>query len=285
MTGTRLKQVLFLLVSLVALLTASFPIKAVMGNPRVDIYYTHLPFIPLISALLIIWRRKEIFSNPTPAYAPGAVLTAAGLAAWLLEVTAGPWSSISPSVAVLSSLVFWTGGLVLIFGREAASKARFTILFLLFAVPVPAPAMDWLVLRIARLTALMTHFLFTALGVPFFRDGVDLNLPYFTLVVGPECAGLRSSIALFIVTILAGHFFLKGLGRKLLLVAVVFPLVIIKNSVRIVLLYFIAVFIDERFIVSGFLHRSVGYLVFIMVLILMGAFLWRLEKAERNKQS
>lgn len=285
MTGTRLKQAFFLLISLAALLTAAVPIKAVMSNPRVDIYYTYLPFIPLISALLIIRKRKEIFSNPAPDYASGAVIMTAGLAAGLLELTTGPWSSVSPSLAVLSSLIFWTGGLILIYGREAARKAGFPILFLLLAVPVPAPVMDRLVLAIARLTTFVTHFLFTALGVPFFREGVDFNLPYFTLVVGPECAGLRSSIALFIVSLLAGHLFLKSLGRKLLLVAVVFPLVIIKNSIRIVLLYFIAVFIDERFIVSGFLHRSVGYVVFVAVIILMGAFLWRLEKAERSRLS
>ena len=285
MTGTRRNRILFLLISLVTVAAAFVPIKAVMSNPRVDIYYTHLPLIPLISGFLIIRKRKEIFSNPAPAYAPGVVLMTTGLAACLLELTTGPWSSVSPSVAVLSSLVFWVGGLILIFGIKAAAKARFPILFLLLAVPIPAPVMDWLVLYIARLTAFMTHFLFTALGVPFLREGVELNLPYFTLVVGPECAGLRSSIALFIVSLLAGHLFLKRFGPKLLLVAVVFPLVIIKNAVRIVLLYFIAVFIDERFIVGGFLHRSVGYLVFIVVLILMGALLWRLEKSERDKLS
>jgi hypothetical protein len=70
MTGKLRNRILFILISLVAVATASVPIKAVMSNPRVDIYYTHLPFIPLLSAFLIIRKRKEIFSNPTPAYAP-----------------------------------------------------------------------------------------------------------------------------------------------------------------------------------------------------------------------
>jgi hypothetical protein len=85
MTGKRRNRILFLFISLITLATASVPIKAVMSNPRVDIYYTHLPFIPLISGFLITRRRKEIFSNPTPAYAPWR---AKALRAWPRSVLA-----------------------------------------------------------------------------------------------------------------------------------------------------------------------------------------------------
>jgi len=104
-------------------------------------------------------------------------------------------------------------------------------------------------------------------------------------VVGPECAGWRSSLALIILTLLAGHLFLKRLSNKILLVAVSIPVIIIKNTVRIVLLYYIAYYLDERFMESGFLHRSVGYFMFVLVLILMGFLLWSLEKKEAPRQA
>jgi len=145
--------------------------------------------------------------------------------------------------------------------------------------------MDRIVLLIAGASVYVTSALFTVLQVPFIREGVTFYLPAFTLVVGPECAGWRSSLALIILSLVAGHLFLKKVSNKILLVAVAIPLIIIKNGVRIVLLYYIAYYLDERFMESGFLHRSVGYFMFVLVLILMGFLLWSLEKKEAPRKA
>jgi len=112
------------------------------------------------------------------------------------------------------------------------------------------------------------------------REDSIFHLPGFSLEIGPECAGWRSSIALLILSILAGHLFLKKSWKKGLLVLAVFPLAIVKNAARIVVLYLISYFIDMRFIEGGFLHRSVGYVMFFVGLCILGFVLWLLREAE-----
>lgn len=140
--------------------------------------------------------------------------------------------------------------------------------------------MGKVVTEIARASVHITDLLFNLIGIPYVRQGIEIYLPGYILVVGPECAGWRSSIALLIISLLAGHLFLKKFKHKLLLVALVIPMIIIKNATRIVVLYLIAYFIHERFMEPGFIHRSVGYGMFIIILLIMGLILWSLEKKE-----
>jgi len=170
--------------------------------------------------------------------------------------------------------------LITLYGLKSFKKAFFPIAFLLFAVPVPESIMEKVVIEIARNSVHVTDLLFNLIGIPYIRKGIEIYLPGYILVVGPECAGWRSSISILIISILAGHLFLKKFGNKLLLVALAIPMIIIKNGMRIVVLYLISYFIDERFMEPGFIHRSVGYGMFTIVLIIMGLILWSLEKEE-----
>ncbi len=277
--------ILFYLFSIVAVLLAWNPVKSVLTDPRIDLFYTHIPIIPFISAFLLYRKRKSIFSEAAPAVLPGALLAITGLALYFVPNLNKIESSYSATLQVFSAILFWAGAYLGLFGSKSLKRGLFSVLFLLLAVPVPAPIMDRIVLLIAGASVYVTSALFTVLQVPFIREGVTFYLPAYTLVVGPECAGWRSSLALIILSLLAGHLFLKKVSNKVLLVAVAIPLIIIKNGVRIVLLYHIAYYIDERFIESGFLHRSVGYFMFGLVLVLMGFLLWFLEKKETSRQA
>jgi len=274
---------LFCFFSLFVIFLGFDPIKTVLTDPKIYLYYTHIPLIPLISAFLLFRKRQALFSSPVPAYLLGFLIAIGALTLHLLFRTKFPASQSSISLQVLSAILFWVGIYIAIFGLNSLKQAFFPIGFLLFAVPIPGAIMDKTVLLIARASVYITGLLFTLIGIPYTREGVEFYLPDFTLVVGPECAGWRSSIAIIIISLLAGHLFLKKFSNKLILVSVAIPLIIIKNGIRIVLLYLIAYYIDERFIEGGFLHRSVGYLMFCIVLILMGLLLWFLEKREARK--
>lgn len=271
---------LFGLFSLVAILLGFSPIKTILSDPRTDLYYTHIPIIPFISAFLLFRKRRVLFGSSAPAILPGSFLAIAALLLHLIIRFKFPDSEYSISMAVLSVIFFWTGTYIALFGLKSFRQALFPVAFLLLAVPIPVAIMDKIVLLIASASVPVTGLLFSLIGLPFIREGVEFYLPVFTLVVGPECAGWRSSIAIIITSLLAGHLFLRKLSYKLILISVAVPLIIIKNGVRIVLLYLIAYYIDDRFIESGFRHRSIGYVLFFVVLILMGLLLWFLEKQE-----
>lgn len=268
-----------------AIALAYSPIKSVLTNPRIDLFYTHIPIIPVISAFLFFRKRKFLFTEPAPALLTGILISLAGLFLYLLIILSKLQTEGSISLAVISTIIFWSGTYIALYGLKSFQMAIFPVGFLLLAVPLPETIMNWLVNEIARLSVHITDIVFSLIGTPFVRQGIDIYLPGYILVVGPECAGWRSSIALVIISLLAGHLFLKEFKHKFLLVAAAIPLIIIKNGLRIVALYLLAYFINEKFMEPGFIHRSVGYVMFIIILIVMGLLLWLLETREKKKGS
>lgn len=261
------------------------PVKSVLTDPGIDLYYTHIPIIPLISAFLLYRKRKLLFSAPDPDLLSGLLTASVGIFFYLLARFSGFKTEYLISLAVFSVIVFWAGTYMAIYGLNSLRKAFFPVAFLLFAVPLPASIMNRAAIEIAGASVHITDILFNLLAIPYVRQGIEIYLPGYILVVGPECAGWRSSIALVIISLLAGHLFLKNFKHRFLLVALAIPLIIIKNGVRIVILYLIACFIDERFMEPGFIHRSVGYGIFIIALIFLGLLLWYLETKEKKNSS
>ena len=90
-------------------------------------------------------------------------------------------------------------------------------------------------------------------------------------------------MALFITSILAGHFFLDRFWKKTVLAVVVFPVTVFKNGVRIITLSPLGAYVDPRFLTGGFLHKSGGFLFFIPALGLLGLALWALRRQGYRK--
>jgi exosortase/archaeosortase family protein len=97
--------------------------------------------------------------------------------------------------------------------------------------------------------------------------------------VAKQCGGIRSSLVLFIVSILAGHLFLTTMKRRFILSLWVLPITIVKNAIRIVTLTLFAVYVDPR-ILDSMLHRRGGIPFFIVALSLLGIVLWFLIRSE-----
>ena len=94
-----------------------------------------------------------------------------------------------------------------------------------------------------------------------------------------QCGGIRSSLVLFIVSILAGHLFLVSWKRKILLSLFVLPITIVKNSIRIVTLSLLGAYVDPRILDSA-AHRRGGIPFFVVALSLLGIVLWLLRRSE-----
>src|SRR5690348_17808405 len=76
----------------------------------------------------------------------------------------------------------------------------------------------------------MIFFFFTATATTeIYTLSLHDALPIFTLRVTEECSGIRSSWVLFITSILASHLMLEDRWRRLVLVAFVFPLAIVRK--------------------------------------------------------
>lgn len=185
------------------------------------------------------------------------------------------------SVMVLSWAVFLVGGFWAVYGTRAAKSAMFPLAFLLFMVPLPEAAIDGVTRFLQSWSTETASLIFNLVGAPVQRDGYFFHLPGLTVEVAKQCSGIRSSMALFIAGVLAAHLFLRTWPAKSALIAVVVPIAVLKNGMRITALTLSGYYIDERMF-YGSLHTNGGMLFFAIAAALAGAGIWGLRAIERK---
>ena len=125
-----------------------------------------------------------------------------------------------------------------------------------------------------------TNLLFMATGVPFLREGFVFHLPGMSVEVAKQCSGIRSSLALLITAILAGHMFLNTWWKKVILAVLIIPITMFKNGIRILILTLMGTYWDPRWLTESSLHRDGGIVFFILALVLMAPILYWLRKGK-----
>jgi exosortase len=151
--------------------------------------------------------------------------------------------------------------------------------FLIFIVPLPDPAADYLENASKLASAEVANVLFVATGTPVLRDGTVFQLPGIAIEVAKECSGIRSSWVLFITSLLASYLFLRTAWRRGLLVAAVIPLGLLRNGFRILVISLLCVHFGPQMINSP-IHRRGGPLFFAASLIPLFLLLWWLRRGE-----
>ena len=151
-----------------------------------------------------------------------------------------------------------------------------------FPVFVPVPVCSWRLPFLQAGSSDMVELFFRMAGVPYLRQGFVFELPGVAIRVAEECSGIRSSLALLITTVLASHFFLRTNWKRMLLCAVVVPIVIFKNGLRIATLSVLAIYVNPGFL-YGRLHHQGGVVFFLIALLPMALVLLLLQKSENKK--
>ncbi|HXX44146.1 MAG TPA: exosortase/archaeosortase family protein [Candidatus Acidoferrales bacterium] len=242
---------------------------------------SHVPLIPLVSFFLIYVNRKVVFSEVSFEWRLGAALITPGLAILCMSLT-NSWQSTATnqfSLMLFALVLYWLGTFVLFFGAKAFWAARFPLFFLLFTVPIPEPFLSQLILYLQKGSAGAAEVFFRIAGIPHLRQGLEFTLPGVRIRVAEECSGIRSTLALFITTVLACHLFLRATWRKLFLCVFVVPIAIIKNGLRIATLSALAIYVDPGFL-HGSLHHYGGIVFFVFALLPTVALLIFFQKRE-----
>ena len=245
--------------------------------------FSYIPLIPLVSAYLVYEYRNRIFTGFDRWHPAGAVPIAFAILLYTHGASIGDQLP-QPDYLVLMTLSFvclLIGGLGLFYGVAAWKAAVFPMIFLLFTVPIPALLLDPIVVFLQTWSADVSYLFFRLTGVPVYRDGFFFHLPGLTIQVAKECSGIRSSISLFLVSLLAGHLMLRENWRKTALTLSIVPITIIKNAVRIVMLTLLGAYVDPR-ILRSVAHRRGGIPIFLLALGLLGCVLWILRRGERK---
>lgn len=273
----------FVVLCLLSIVVFWLPLTNLVGLSLQYEHYSHILLIPLVSVWLIYVARKSIFLHVQYSLGVGTVLLLVGLTMYsFAQRNFLQWSeSDSLSASIVSIVVVWMAGFVLCYGTQTFRAAAFPLSFLLLVVPIPTPLLDKIILMLQKGSAEVACELFRLASVPVFREGFIFALPGLNIEVAKECSGIRSSTALFIVSLLAGHLFLRSAWSKTALTLSILPVLIFKNGVRIVAISSLAVYVDRGFL-TGWLHTSGGILFFLLGLAILAALLRLVQELEKK---
>jgi exosortase len=131
-------------------------------------------------------------------------------------------------------------------------------------------------------SAQIVSIIFNILGVSYLREGFVFDVGSISIAVAEECSGIRSSMAVLILALLAAHIYLRRFWSQALFVAASIVIMIVKNGIRIATLTLLSIHVDPGFL-SGRLHHQGGFVFFFLGLALLGPVLWFLTERETVK--
>lgn len=222
------------------------------------------------------------------SYSPyiGMSVVIAGLAFYWIGFSNG--KSLSQNdflfLCTLGFVMWLNGGFIIFYGKRAYRQARFPLLFLVFMIPIPLFILDPFIRFLQVLAAHTVHGIFEIIDIPYIKRGLVFELPGIAIEVAKECSGIRSSLALFITSIIAGYMFLKTGRRRVILALSIFPITIFKNALRITTLALMAVYVDPSWLTNSWLHRAGGKPFFILGLCLLLPILMLLRRSEKKEK-
>lgn len=249
--------------------------------------HSHILLIPFVSAYLIYIRRQTLPRDYTVSVGWAMVPLLAGAISVVAALTPGVFGQpLSQNdyltLMALSFVCFFAAGGFFFLGRKWMAAAAFPFAFLIFMVPMPDRVADFLETASKLASADAASMFFNISGTPVLRDGAFFHLPNITIEVAQECSGIRSSLVLFITSLLAANLFLKTPWRRIVLVAAVIPLGILRNGLRIVFIGLLCVHFGPDMINSIF-HKRGGPPFFVLSLIPLFLLLWWLRRGEAGR--
>jgi|SRR5208282_460147 len=242
---------------------------------------SHVLLIPFLALGVLYHDRQIVFrrvSYDLPLAAFFLILSVIFMS-WTLHSDTR-WSPTSYLTRYTLALVLsWIAGFAFFFGRSAVVAGRFSLLFLLLTIPLPESALNGVIYWLQTGSADVSEIVFDLTGVPVLRDGLVFHLPRLSIEVARECSGIRSSMAIFILALLAGHLYLGRLWKQVVFQVCGLFIMVVKNGVRIVTLTLLANYVDPG-ILFGNLHREGGIVFFLLGLVLLLPVLGLLRRGE-----
>lgn len=283
---TRNQVPAFAFLCAVSILFWWHPLVATLGLAQANDAYTYILLILPLSGALIYFDSKYVNSkalrlDPVPSPRVGAAL----LALALLIGGYARWGSVAtPDDVRLAlgtfALVTWSiASVLLCFGARTFQSFLFPLCLLFLMVPIPQFALGWIVEFLQQQSASAARLMFRAVGVAATQDGIMLSIPGLDIEVARECSSIRSSLMLVVTAMVLAHLFLRTRWRKVLIVAVVIPLSVAKNGLRIFTIVELGTEVDPGFL-TGNLHHHGGILFFGLSVAVVSALIWLLRRTE-----
>jgi exosortase len=138
----------------------------------------------------------------------------------------------------------------------------------------------WFSSLLQRASTAMAVWLFALSGVPVQREGFVLHtVNNVSVFVSKDCGGIRSTLAMLILAVVATYLYLRTPWRQAAFIVVALALTVFKNAVRIVTLALLGAYVDHGFL-YGRLHSESAVIFFLLAMISLVPYLWYLHRSE-----
>ncbi len=245
---------------------------------------SHILLVPLITGYLLYIQRGRVPVAYRSSIAGTVAAGGIGFAALASGIVWRASLSVNDGLALaaLAFVSFVAAGGFLFLGAKWMAASAFPVAFLVFMVPLPDAAVAWLENASMLASAEAAALYFNVSGTPMVRHGTIFELQNIVLQVAKECSGIRSSWVLFIVGLLATHLFLRTRWRRIVLVAFVIPLGILRNGFRVFVIGLLCVHIGP-YMIDSMIHRQGGPFFFVLSLVPLFLLLWWLRRQEQRR--
>jgi len=191
-------------------------------------YQSHGFLVPIVSVLAARHRAR---GGPEPRPdGRGALAIVAALLLYAFGVAAG--SDTAQGLALCGAIA---GTVWYLRGSAWLRRLAFPLGYLLFMVPLPAPWVAALVVPLLEFVTVSSVAVLRAVGVGVVREGSVIGLPSGeSLFVAEACSGLTSLVTLLPIAVLIAWLAPLSTVRRLVLVALVVPVAMTANLLRVV---------------------------------------------------
>lgn len=231
--------------------------------------------VPLI-AVWIAWRgRARWFPHQVrPTWWGFVPLSFASVLLYVAIAGAGKFVACIALLCAICSVILTLGG------SGVLRALAFPLLLLLFMLPKLAILYNQITLPLQLLATRLAAFALSAGGVQVVRSGNILHLTGFSVSVVEACSGVRYLLALGFFAAVYAYIAGSGPWIRLALVAIMAPLAILANALRVVAAALMGS--ANRNWAEGPVHTASGWAIFVAAMLVGAGLHWSMERARRR---
>lgn len=223
--------------------------------------YGHAWLVPAISGYLFYGNYHQMprGSSPTLAIVVWGIACLFALTGWVAGLF---------FIAQLSVVLSLIAILLLMYGRKAVCLQWASLVFLIFAIPLPYMIEAPLTAQLQLISSQLAVWMIAYLDMPVYLAGNVIDLGVLQLQVVEACSGLRYIFPLMSLGFLAGYFYRGPLWARTLIFASTIPIAVVSNSVRIAVVAWLATEYQLP-VEAGVIHDLEGLLLFLICMIML----------------